>query len=310
MEVFPRDIAPCGGEEKVKAYHCSCLRSKFTGRSLAEGVLTITNQRVIYRTVCYGSDKNFAHSELPIEDVAGVSLQKGRYFDSFVFFFNYFLINLIVVAPAVAFGLVIEKRLSWMILVWLLVWTVVLIGLFAAFQALRGALPRIIAANGSLQRYVLDAAKYILWPMKNQLTLTIASRGHARGPIHVKLARRFGQIDLSADVAPLPGAAALTREIGTVINNIQHGVSPAAEPQAAFYTPVQQEPVPQAPIPQAPLPQAPFPQMSVPQIALPQTYAGYPQEAAPQYQYSPQDYAYGQGGAYPAYPDASGGYGW
>ncbi|MDR2687600.1 MAG: hypothetical protein LBB75_07595, partial [Oscillospiraceae bacterium] len=144
------------------------------------------------------------------------------------------------------------------------------------FQALRGNLQRIVAANGSLLRYVLDAAKYILWPMKNPLVLTIASKGGSQGPIHIKLPKRIGQIDISADVAPLPDTAAITREIGTIINDIQ---------KAGFSAAAGSPPAPVRQAPQYPAQQA--------------WYAGGYQQPDPYY---PQAQPYGQAnGGYQPY---------
>lgn len=68
-------------EGVVRSYHCTSLASLLLGIK-AEGFLTVTNKRVVF----YALGKSFSgvsilSSEVPIEDVSGISTYKGTYFN-------------------------------------------------------------------------------------------------------------------------------------------------------------------------------------------------------------------------------------
>ncbi len=60
----------------VKTYHCTSFRSKLLGIA-SEGYLEVTNKRAVFQAM--GGD-SIIHSEVPIEDVSGISVFKGSYF--------------------------------------------------------------------------------------------------------------------------------------------------------------------------------------------------------------------------------------
>ncbi len=80
FNIFEKQLSSAESEKIVKSYHCTSLISKIL-RLKAEGYLNITNKRVIF----FALGSSFAgpsifDSELPIEDVSGISTYKGYYF--------------------------------------------------------------------------------------------------------------------------------------------------------------------------------------------------------------------------------------
>jgi len=69
-------VAAAEGEQVVKTYHCTSFKSRLLGVA-AEGFLEVTNKRVMLQATSRGS---LIHSEVPIQDVSGLSLFKGNHF--------------------------------------------------------------------------------------------------------------------------------------------------------------------------------------------------------------------------------------
>jgi hypothetical protein len=74
--ILNEQITPAEGEQCVKTYHCTSFRSRLLSIA-SEGYLEVTNKRVIFQAT--GGD-SIIHSEVPIEDVSGISVFKGSYF--------------------------------------------------------------------------------------------------------------------------------------------------------------------------------------------------------------------------------------
>ncbi len=74
--ILNENLTPAEGEQRVKTYHCTSFRSKLLGIA-SEGYLEVTNKRVVFQAM--GGD-SIIHSEVPIEDVSGISVFKGSYF--------------------------------------------------------------------------------------------------------------------------------------------------------------------------------------------------------------------------------------
>jgi len=73
-------LSPAENETQVKAYHCTSFKSGILNMK-AEGYLAVTNKRVVFHA--FGSSfagKSILQSEIPIEDVSGISIYKGTYF--------------------------------------------------------------------------------------------------------------------------------------------------------------------------------------------------------------------------------------
>lgn len=78
--IVPEIIVPCEGEKEVKQYHCTHLKSRLLALK-AEGVLQVTNKRAIFRASGSSITGNsIIQSEVPIEDISGISMYKGTYF--------------------------------------------------------------------------------------------------------------------------------------------------------------------------------------------------------------------------------------
>ena len=73
-------LSPAENEAMVKTYHCTSFKSGLLSMK-AEGFLAVTNKRVIFHA--FGSSfagNSVLQSEVPIEDVSGISIYKGTYF--------------------------------------------------------------------------------------------------------------------------------------------------------------------------------------------------------------------------------------
>jgi hypothetical protein len=75
------DISPSNGEKEVKKYVCTYLKSKII-RLQARGTIAVTNKRVIFRASgSSASGRSILQSETPLEDVSGINVYKGTYFN-------------------------------------------------------------------------------------------------------------------------------------------------------------------------------------------------------------------------------------
>ena len=70
--ILGQSLVPAEEEQTVKTYHCTSFKSRLLGLS-AEGYLEVTNKRVIFQAT--GGD-SLIHSEVPIEEVSGISIFK------------------------------------------------------------------------------------------------------------------------------------------------------------------------------------------------------------------------------------------
>lgn len=80
LPILGSRITRAEGEGVVRTYHCISLNSLLLNLK-AEGYLVVTNMRVIF----YAHGMSFTgtsvmHSEVPIQDVSGISTYKGSYF--------------------------------------------------------------------------------------------------------------------------------------------------------------------------------------------------------------------------------------
>lgn len=75
------NISSSDGEKEVKKYACTYLKSKLIGLQ-ASGTLAVTNKRVIFKASgSSASGQSILQSETPLEDVSGISVYKGTYFN-------------------------------------------------------------------------------------------------------------------------------------------------------------------------------------------------------------------------------------
>jgi hypothetical protein len=100
-------VTPAEQELTVKSYHCTSLASQLIGLK-AEGYLTVTNKRVVFHAFgsSYGGD-SVLQSEVPIEDVSGISFYKGTYFSILHLLMAFFItwVSSIVVGGLMAIAL-------------------------------------------------------------------------------------------------------------------------------------------------------------------------------------------------------------
>ncbi|MDR1700894.1 MAG: hypothetical protein LBR68_06850 [Lachnoclostridium sp.] len=82
VNIFKHGVSMCAEERFVKSYNCAQLRTAYARRITAKGILTITNQRVIFHTIGVNDDRDFIHDEVAIEDISGISVQSGLVSDS------------------------------------------------------------------------------------------------------------------------------------------------------------------------------------------------------------------------------------
>jgi len=128
MNTTPSEFTLSNGEQVIRTYECTMLRKLFSPPTL--GHLTVTNKRVVYHS--YGKSATGSSvllSEMPVEDVAGISSLVGAsinwflflVFAAIAFFTSRFLVealprfltgwfmNIILMTPFAIFWL-IEKR--------------------------------------------------------------------------------------------------------------------------------------------------------------------------------------------------------
>lgn len=78
--LLTENLTPAENESEVRSYHCTSFKSALLSLN-AEGYLVVTNKRVVFHA--FGSSfagKSILQSEVPIEDVSGISIYKGSYF--------------------------------------------------------------------------------------------------------------------------------------------------------------------------------------------------------------------------------------
>jgi len=85
FKLIDNHLAPAEGEVVVRTYHCTNLSPVFALIGLkTDGYLTVTNKRVVYfaeGSSVYGAAGNSKlYNEVPIADVANISLRKGTRF--------------------------------------------------------------------------------------------------------------------------------------------------------------------------------------------------------------------------------------
>lgn len=86
-------LKPAEGEDVVRTYHTTTLKSRLLSMN-AEGFLVVTNKRVVFHA--FGSSisgDSVLQSEVPVEDVSGITCYSGAYF-SFLHLIGAFLLSL------------------------------------------------------------------------------------------------------------------------------------------------------------------------------------------------------------------------
>ena len=208
LDIFENEIVPCEGEKKIKAYHISQLRTRFLRRVIADGVLIVTNLRIIYRTAQTKKSKEFIHSEVPLDDVSGIAIKKGRYVDLLASIFGFFLTLALIFIPRMlgAFG-----STSAVVVFWLIVFFVLVLVYVIKYRKFSGAT-------------LIEYLKSIIWlvnPVRPLISIKVISKGGVQGGVDIVTSQR-GR-DCSAENAPLEDVFVVSSEIGYVINGLQKG---------------------------------------------------------------------------------------
>ncbi|MBE7433097.1 MAG: zinc-ribbon domain-containing protein [Anaerolineales bacterium] len=100
FKLLEENLAPADSELEVRTYHCTSFKSLLLSLN-AEGYLVVTNKRVVFHA--FGTSfagKSILQSEVPIEDVSGISIYKGSYFSLThllgAFFLSIFFGNVVI----------------------------------------------------------------------------------------------------------------------------------------------------------------------------------------------------------------------
>lgn len=103
FQLLGKNLTPAESEITIRTYHCTSLSSRLLNLK-AQGYLVVTNKRVIFHA--YGSSYTGAsvlQSEIPVEDVSGISHYKGTMFSlphlltalAVIFFYTPFVMGIL-----------------------------------------------------------------------------------------------------------------------------------------------------------------------------------------------------------------------
>jgi len=105
FKLLEENLSPAEGESEVKSYHCTSFKSALLNLK-AEGHLVVTNKRVVFHASGISfAGKSILQSEVPIEDVSGISIYKGSYL-SFMHMLGAFFLS--VAIGGIANGILLE----------------------------------------------------------------------------------------------------------------------------------------------------------------------------------------------------------
>jgi hypothetical protein len=132
FQLLGKSLTPAEGEIPVRTYHCTSLSSRLLNLK-AQGYLVVTSKRVVFHA--YGSSYTGAsvlQSEIPVEDVSGITHYKGTIFSishlltalAVVFFLSPFLFGIFVGIFSVA-AIFFQAFSSIMQIVWLILGIIV-----------------------------------------------------------------------------------------------------------------------------------------------------------------------------------------
>jgi hypothetical protein len=114
-----------GGEQVVRSYQCTEFRQWFSRPTI--GYLTITNKRLVFHSIGKSlTGKSYLVNEMPLEDVAGISVYEGvsvnwiavALFSFITYFFATAILTLftsIVWAYLIAFLLILPHVVLWLL---------------------------------------------------------------------------------------------------------------------------------------------------------------------------------------------------
>jgi hypothetical protein len=99
--ILNKTVTACDGEVSVKSYLCTSFSSMLFGIK-ADGYLEVTNKRLLFQAAGMGATKHKSviHSEVPISEVVGVNIYKGKGFNLLRFIGGLILTLFIVIIVA------------------------------------------------------------------------------------------------------------------------------------------------------------------------------------------------------------------
>ena len=253
--ILNKQLTPAEGEQCIKTYHCTSFRSRLLGIA-SEGYLEVTNKRVVFQAT--GGD-SIIHSEVPIEDVSGISVFKGSYF-SFMHFISALVLGFLLGGIASAlFGtlfslLGLGSAVNWLLAIGFLVGGVLIgrrnilrpicavasaisftmiggLGLFSLFGGgLLGGMGGSVGASGLAMLASVIVGIYAIicmfwYATRKTMSLAVSSKGGSQTPIAIAGAGGSSIIYSSAaralEAEPAVDAETLSRELGALIMDIQ-----------------------------------------------------------------------------------------
>ncbi len=258
IDLLRERISPAEAECSVRTYICTYYNSRLLGLE-ATGYLAVTNKRVIFQaTGTSNAGSSVIQSEVPIEDVSGISSYKGSYFS-----IGHLLAALII--SAIGGGILNAVVGLFTALVgdsdMIIVWIAAILTAVLSFTLSRKTLWRPVLASvsaisfsligsGSLLRssmsfftqsnssgasaiaFVLSFAIgiyalicYFWYARRPTITLAVHSKGGSSTPISISGASGLGIFDIAAGKAlnaePAQDAEPMLKELGAVILDIQ-----------------------------------------------------------------------------------------
>jgi hypothetical protein len=225
--MFEEEITPCDGEKKVKVWHVGHMRSKFLQIKVAESVLMVTTQRVIFRSKGILNNRNFVHGESPIEDVSGVHLKTGFHVDFFhlliILLFPAFLFGMQMLTKSFLMFFIPIREISTvanvLILLFIIYWLYRYITTLIKLNTISEIRPMPLAV-------VIEILK-IIWGflcfVKPSFKLLVASKGGSQGAIDITPPTHTLILDVSASQRANKSAHDMIKEIGSIVNDIKLG---------------------------------------------------------------------------------------
>jgi len=204
LKIFENEVVPCEGEEKIKAYRISELLSRgwFFQKAVATGILTVTNKRVIFRTECIGKNEDFIHTEIPIEDISGISIKRGKYQT-----LNLKMILAVILISPACFLFSMEETL------WGILYMAFLVLLLLAVCYVKN---HTISGEG-----VKEILKAFLDFTRPLVSVKVNSKGASQAGLEVTTSVKGKGKDMSLENAPLEDLQLVSSELGAIISDIQ-----------------------------------------------------------------------------------------
>jgi hypothetical protein len=233
----------------VKKYHVSRFRSQFSNVR-SDGYLHLTNKRVIFQAI---AEDSVIHSEIPIENVAGINLYHGEYRD-------WLRLLIFIVLIGLTSGLVItfSAALSFMdndAIIWGIGFLLLSLALGSSSYVAKNVFSSnepfinigilgqgLIAACATLVFLTISSSNPIALllampsllltiscmrsiPRKYSMSLAIVSKGGSSTPIMIAGANSSGMVFSAAaqafEAEPGNDAEKLIKELGAIIHDIQ-----------------------------------------------------------------------------------------